>query len=433
MKYLLAAWLILATLAGCGEFHRKIQAQKDFFLPIVIPDGFPEAPPIGMENIQRLNRNIANFSHRVPADISLRQSLEPPEGEFFREDGLRWSPSDWEKIRKVTVTISPTPVRFVRRASLYRMPTLEKVYLKPGWREFNMNQETAVNLGSLGKILAETGDWAYVETSFYTAWTRKENLATNPADVSEAFLVLVAPGFFHPRTGFLSMGTKLEILPDNPSRANAKNGIWVKIPRHGVRGQETQQEFLLEEAYIGRYWQRGYIPLTRKNFLVQLYRYSGFLYGWGDDFEGVDCSSLIRNVFLVFGLELPRNSEDQRLRHIHPGQYRDLSDMGRDEKLRFLQTVTPGTLLFRKNHVMVFTGWHRNADGKAVPGIFHTFTYLYIPDGDSHFGGGDSHMPTLKRIPNFRARHTSVFLPYKNGKPYLDELDGALDMFSLLR
>ncbi len=431
MKYLLPAWLILATLAGCGEFHQKVQAQKDFFLPIVIPDGFPEDAPIGQNKIQRLNRNIVAFSHGLPMEISLKRSLKPLEGEFFREDGRRWAPTDWEKIPgvtsstpKVTVTNPSIPVRFVRRVSLYRMPTLEKMYLKPGWREFNMNQETAVNMGSLGKILAETGDWAYVETSFYTSWTRKENLATNPADVSGAFLVLVAPGFFHPRTGFLSMGTKLEILPDHPSYAGTNNGVWVKIPVRGIRGQETPQEFLLEEDSIGRVWQRGYLPLTRKNFLVQLYRYSGFLYGWGDDFGGVDCSSLIRNVFLTFGLELPRNSEDQRLRHLHPERYKDLSGMGRDEKLRFLRTAAPGTLLFRKNHVMVFTGW--NADGITVPGVFHTFTYLYILDGDSH-------MPALKRFPNFRARHTSVFLPYKNGKPYLDELDGALDIFSLLR
>lgn len=88
----------------------------------------------------------------------------------------------------------------------------------------------------------------------------------------------------------------------------------------------------------------------------------GQAYGWGGSFGGRDCSALMRDLFLPFGLWLPRNSRQQA----EAGAQRiELEGLTAGEKEALIrQQGRPGlSLLYMPGHIMLYLGqW----EGRAV-------------------------------------------------------------------
>lgn len=88
----------------------------------------------------------------------------------------------------------------------------------------------------------------------------------------------------------------------------------------------------------------------------------GQAYGWGGSFGGRDCSALLRDLFLPFGLWLPRNSRQQA----EAGAQRiELEGLTAGEKEALIrQQGRPGlSLLYMPGHIMLYLGqW----EGRAV-------------------------------------------------------------------
>ena len=79
-------------------------------------------------------------------------------------------------------------------------------------------------------------------------------------------------------------------------------------------------------------------------------------YGWGGLLDNRDCSMFLRDLFLPFGVFLPRNSKDQAA--IEKKGYVDLSKFSIEEKLDYLKhnAVAFGTLLYMRGHVLLYVG-----------------------------------------------------------------------------
>lgn len=88
----------------------------------------------------------------------------------------------------------------------------------------------------------------------------------------------------------------------------------------------------------------------------------GQAYGWGGSFGGRDCSALVRDLFLPFGLWLPRNSRQQAeagARHL------ELDGLtGQEKEALIRRQGRPGlSLLYMPGHIMLYLGqW----EGRAV-------------------------------------------------------------------
>src|SRR6185295_9597240 len=54
-----------------------------------------------------------------------------------------------------------------------------------------------------------------------------------------------------------------------------------------------------------------YLPLSRANLLQQSFKFLGERYGWGHSYDARDCSGFVSDVYRSFGVELPRNTDDQ--------------------------------------------------------------------------------------------------------------------------
>jgi hypothetical protein len=97
-------------------------------------------------------------------------------------------------------------------------------------------------------------------------------------------------------------------------------------------------------------------------------------YGWGGLYGHRDCSSMTRDFFAVFGIWLPRHSEDQ-VKEV--GTYIDLSGLSPEEKEKTIikKGVPYLSLLWRKGHVMLYIG---AKDGRAL--IFHNIWGIRTKD-----------------------------------------------------
>ena len=97
-------------------------------------------------------------------------------------------------------------------------------------------------------------------------------------------------------------------------------------------------------------------------------------YGWGGLYGNRDCSSMTRDFFSVFGIWLPRHSEDQVK---EAGAYIDLQGLSPQQKEKIIleQGVPYLSLLWRKGHVMLYIG---QKDGRAL--IFHNIWGIRTKD-----------------------------------------------------
>ena len=88
-------------------------------------------------------------------------------------------------------------------------------------------------------------------------------------------------------------------------------------------------------------------------------------YGWGGLYQNRDCSSMLKDLFVPFGLWLPRHSSHQALT---AGAFRDLSALAPQNRERMIlqQGVPFLTLIWVRGHIMLYLGSH---EGRVL--VFH--------------------------------------------------------------
>ncbi len=96
-----------------------------------------------------------------------------------------------------------------------------------------------------------------------------------------------------------------------------------------------------------------YLPLTGTNLAKVALASLGDAYGWGGSLLNEDCTSLDRNVYSCFGLDLPRNGNWQWPLAMPKA---DAAYMTTEEKLAMLDALPLGTLLNFPGHQMMYLG-----------------------------------------------------------------------------
>lgn len=97
-------------------------------------------------------------------------------------------------------------------------------------------------------------------------------------------------------------------------------------------------------------------------------------YGWGEKFQDRDCSSMLRDFYLPFGIWLPRGSYNQ----INSAKNISLAGLSGSEKERL--TMEKGvpflTLVHLKGHIMLYVG---SKNGRPL--MFHTIWGISARNG----------------------------------------------------
>ena len=209
----------------------------------------------------------------------------------------------------------------------------------------------------------------------------------------------------------LTMGTVLELAKDvNPNdlvdlRAAYNNHV-VYIPVRNEDGSYSKKLTLISESEDVS---EGYLALTKENIAKVAFSALGNVYGWGGSLHSDDCSGYMRNIYKCFGLELARNTTWQTSM---PMAKVDMKNMAKEERMKILEGLPFGTILFISGHEMMYLG---EENGKFY--VISASGTIMQPEN-----------------PTVRQRTSSVIVNTldvrrANGNTWLDELTVALVPF----
>ena len=158
----------------------------------------------------------------------------------------------------------------------------------------------------------------------------------------------------------LTMGTVLKLekganpdeLVDNRSTYN-NYVVW--LPIRNDDGTYSKKLSLISEH---KKVHAGFLPFTKENISKVVFSALGNTYGWGGSLNSDDCSGYMRNVYKCFGIELARNTTWQTAM---PVAKVNMQYMPREERIRFLDALPFGTILYFSGHEMMYLG---NRNGK---------------------------------------------------------------------
>ena len=268
------------------------------------------------------------------------------------------------------------PTRYglvVQRAALRTFPTDLRVFTSADDHDIDRFQETAEFPGTPVVIAHESrdGQWLFVVSPRYAAWTRRENVAEGSA--SEVFgyagktplRIVLGPSVstvFTPEQPAVSqlqldMGVAVPVLsdlpPDQPVNGQSPYASHVvQLPVQGAGGRLAFSPALVQRVTDTG---DGYLPLTEANIIRQAFKFLGERYGWGHDYDGRDCSGFVSDVYRSMGVQMPRDTSKQS---VSPAlAHRLFTDKdGREARLAAARELQVGDLVYIPGHVMMVIG-----------------------------------------------------------------------------
>lgn len=380
-----------------------------------------------------------------------------PEGDRYK-NGSKVSKEYYDKLidnmnlQEIKEKVSIAYGLVVKRGSIRTFPTSDRVF--KGEKEYDLDRfmESAIYAAEPCIIYASSkdGKWYFCKTYNYSGWIKNENIALGSKREVEAyckckdFIVVTGKKInlgYNPfiealRNLDIDMGVKLPI-ETNWSKEELVYDMYCEgnyVAKYPLRGSKGELKFTNILIPYNEDVHRGYLKCSRNNILKQIFKFQGERYGWGGEFNGRDCSSLIIDTFRTFGIRFPRNSGDQLKKSIGKTLLIN-KEMTYHERMKILDNLKPGALIFLNGHVAMFIGNYKNS-----PYIIHDVIGVFINKKD-HETKNKGHKEQINK--EARSDEERIYLGIKgvtvselkdiytsSEKPYVDEIIGIKDIFS---
>ncbi len=266
----------------------------------------------------------------------------------------------------------------LRNIDLRALPTKKPFFKNPSLAgegyPFDYLQESRIYISSPLKILYQTkkGDYFFVKSPVGYGWVDVRDVA------------------FAGR-GFEKLYKKSKLVTP----------LIDKKPLYGTHGE------FIESLNIGTILPKGYYPSKKgvravwkrykKNYNLSVmplkisdtsiaslaYSLYGEPYGWGGYLDNRDCSMFLRDIFIPFGIYLPRNSSKQAV------GYADISSMEQSAKKEYiLLNAKPfRTLVYLKGHIMLYIGKSANGEPLVMHDAWGIKSFENGKEGRKMLGG----------------------------------------------
>jgi hypothetical protein len=263
-------------------------------------------------------------------------------------------------IGAVPPVIRPAWGVITARVSLRRLPTNEAFYDRPFGNEFDRFQYSTLECGNAVVVLHRLADgsWSFVQTAYTMGWVPSASIAIGDRQTVDAFsrakplvatasmVAVYTDAAFTTHAATIPMGTRLPFV-EKTERHYAVTLPW----RDPDGGLKFVTGYLRKEADISI----GFLPYTPRNFYQQLFKLEGTPYGWGDLFDGRDCSRLVMDVFSAFGFNMPRNSSRQAAFNL--AGRKDTKGLSEKDRISILRNLgNRPALLYMPGHIMILLG-----------------------------------------------------------------------------
>ncbi len=288
---------------------------------------------------------------------------------LFGVDGERIPPALFENEIKPVLNLGAIPDRIqirwgaaAKATSVRALPSDIKMLEEIGDIEFDQLQFTLIKLWTPVAVTHRSSDgrWLYVEAPYARGWVQAKDIAIfktrdrlkkyvkseRPLVVTgESIPIFVDAALTAPNQK-ASMGTVLPLAGEGP----AAYVIWMPIRGEGGG-------VVLGRAYVDLKSDvsRGFLLFTQRNVIRQAFKLLGARYGWGGMYDGRDCSGFTQDIFLPFGIDMPRTSKEQMFVGTQINHFRPMRDP--EGKIAAIRAGTPGVTLLRMPlHQMIYLG-----------------------------------------------------------------------------
>ncbi|GAB5465952.1 MAG: NlpC/P60 family N-terminal domain-containing protein [Candidatus Kapaibacteriales bacterium] len=300
--------------------------------------------------------------------LSLYSRYKTP-GRYFGQNHKEW---ENEKLNSYidNADFSSAPTLKKNAISVYAtnarlLPTIKPLFLSPDMAgegyPFDYLQNSAIWPGTPLKIFhtSKDGAWYYCSAPFVEGWIESKDIAIcddsfvkeyKKNDIGiikkDEISAIDNNGQF---ISTLYIGTAISVL-------NSQTGIIsCLIPKRDEDGNAVIATTNIRKDQITLKNDRVYV----KDFYDLVKETIGSPYGWGGAYFTRDCSALIRDIYSVFGIWLPRNSGAQ----IKAGkESTGLEGMSKKQKYEKIDSVAIPllSLIYKKGHIVIYMGYHSN-------------------------------------------------------------------------
>lgn len=255
----------------------------------------------------------------------------------------------------------------VKNTNLRGMPTPSPRFADPSLPgegyPFDYLQHTSLPPGTplLVTHASRDGSWLLAESALTFGWLPATDVAYVDEAAIAAFSTTRLAAVVKDQTALPEVGITVDVGAVFPLAGPADaSGLTVFVPVRAASGAaELRRVRLPAGAGVAMP-----MPMTPRNVATVGNQFMGKAYGWGGIDGKRDCSALTHDLFVPFGIYLPRNSASQAAY----GGSVPLGDLPNDQKEATIlsQGIPFATLVWMQGHILVYVGQYKNH-----PVVFH--------------------------------------------------------------
>ncbi|MBR5318892.1 MAG: SH3 domain-containing protein [Peptococcaceae bacterium] len=347
---------------------------------------------INWRNLQRMETELTDLQEEEmevsPEQLQMMYHLDKLAQEpRYNKDGILYEEPFYEALKQQINTSVPDDIQpvqcavAVQNALIRAWPTMAGSYRLDEIGELDRFAVSVLKLGEPVWIYCQdvSGLWSYIQNTQVCGWVLSDSLALEPDAwrwqqyCSSRDQVVVADSRrileyvdFHgiAQKQMLMMGTRL------PLYDATRDTFLIGLPIRDQRGNlATLQVMVPRDGSLVP----GWMPISAQNIISQAKKMLGEPYGWGGSNFHRDCTSLVSDVYAVFGLLFPRNSRQQM-------QMFGIENCPVDstQKYQFISSLMPGAVLYFPGHAMLYLG---QTNGELE--ILHSVYAIGLPDKET--------------------------------------------------
>lgn len=287
---------------------------------------------------------------------SFGENLKPHNDDFFRMLMDNSNFDSFKSVNKKAMTI--------RYTNLRAMPSIRPVLKDPSLAgegfpfDYLQNSSIHANEPIVVSHYSRDREWVYVFSSYASGWIKSYEAAflddTQVSKIQNSQKVFIVKEDIpmYDEEGLFLFKSKVGMLFALLDEDESSYTLRVVSSTQERKAIMLKSKISKEIAFLGS----QNIDAKKLDIVVnELYKNN---YGWGGIYEQRDCSSMIRDMFMPFGVWLPRNSYQQS----RVGKVIDLKGLSNEEKIQTIkQNAIPfETLLYRKGHIVLYVGTYND-------------------------------------------------------------------------
>jgi hypothetical protein len=277
------------------------------------------------------------------------------------------------------------PAIMINYSHVRVMPTI-----KPFFRDFKLAgegypfdywQNSTIPIGTPIFVLHELENWAFIDSHICSGWVMKNHFAYVDADLITLMMSKPLVAITRDKVGLhnihgsyvgqADIGTILPLLSED---SNNYQILFVQKNHHHYA----------EITHINIPKNRSKkvpIPLTQPNIATLLSEMMNQTYGWGGMYFNRDCSQALLDLYIGFGILLPRNGRAQAYNFGSFFKMSDIPSYAERKRVMIERAIPFYTLVRTPGHIMLYVG---SVDGEPL--VFHHIWGLRTMTDDSKEG-----------------------------------------------